>query len=291
MLREAVDSVLAQSRPAGRIVIVDDGSQDDTAELCWRYVERGPVEYIYKSNGGCSSARNLGLERVAADADYICVMDSDERQLPVCLQRLALLLEASQQADFCYADSFIYDEDIRVERLQKAAAAGRPKDFAIEHFLTNEAKVSSVLYRAGTVRHRRFREDLRHNEDSDFLQRIALERTGIYCPQPASWVRWHSGSKSRNTVAINRAVLKSARDVLAAYPEFHSRYRHPIDKRVRRLEQALLRSLVMAGEWNEAKSAAKTALERLIVAGRIGAYYQLRSRAGTFVRRLVARVG
>ncbi len=291
MLNEAIDSVLAQDWPAKKMVVVDDGSTDATRELCEPYVKAAQIEYVYKANGGCSSARNRGLESVVGTVDFVCFLDSDDRQLPQFLAKSIGLLESNPQADFCYADSIIYDELTGRERLDHAAAAGRPADFAIEHFVTNEAKVSSVLYRARTVKDRRFREDLRHNEDSEFLQRVAIECTAVYAPEPASWVRWHSGSKSRNTLAINRAVLRSGRDILQAYPEFYARHREVIDKRTRDMEQALLRSLVLAAQWGEAEPLAKSRLERFFVTSHIATYYQLRAFAGMLLRRLVTRVG
>jgi glycosyltransferase involved in cell wall biosynthesis len=290
MLLEAIESVLSQDWPAKKIIVVDDGSNDGTAELCRGYVERGEIDYVHKSNGGCASARNLGLDYVSDTADYVCFLDSDDRQLPEFLSRAAILLENNPQADFCYADSMIYEQESTRERLQRVAAAGNPDGFAIEHFLSNEAKSGSILYRARTVRRRRFREDLRYNEDSEFLQRVAIECVGVYCPEPASWVRWHSGSKSRSTLEINRAVLQSSRDIIVAYPEFHARYREAVDKRIRKLEQALLGSLVLAAQWVEAEALAKTWVERFFVAGRIATYYQLRVFARTLVRRFVTRV-
>jgi hypothetical protein len=91
--------------------------------------------------------------------------------------------------------------------VRKVAGAHAPSRVAIEHFLTLEGKVSSLLYRVEVFRDRRYREDFRYNEDSDFLQRVALECRGVYCDEPGSWVRSHPGSKSRNLLEINRAVL------------------------------------------------------------------------------------
>jgi glycosyltransferase involved in cell wall biosynthesis len=291
MLKEAIDSVLSQDWPAKKIVVVDDGSVDSTADLCRGYVDRGTMEYVYKSNGGCSTARNRGLEVVADSAGYICFLDSDDRQLQGFLAKAVTLLEANPHADFCYADSIMYDQETGRERRQRVAAAGDPGDFAIEHFLTNEAKPGSIMYRAKTVRHRRFREDLRYNEDSDFLQRVAIECVGIYHPEPATWVRWHPGSKSRNALEINRAVFRSSRDVISAYPEFYARHRQVIDTRMREMEQSLFRTLVLAGQWFEAEAVAKSWLERFTVSRRMPIYYQLRAFARTLVGRFVTRVG
>src|SRR5262245_33996106 len=77
----AVGTVIAQTYPAEslEIIVVDDGGTDDTeAALKARYRER--IRYLYKSNGGVSSARNHGM--AAAAGDYIALLDSDDEWLP-----------------------------------------------------------------------------------------------------------------------------------------------------------------------------------------------------------------
>ena len=286
ILPEAIESVLSQDYPAKRLVVVDDGSEDGTAALCQKYVERGHILYASKANGGCASARNMGLRYIDDSIEYVCFLDSDDRQLPHFLDRAVALLDAAPEAAFCYADSVIYDEDTGRERLQRIAGAGHPERFAIEHFLTNEAKSGSILYRAKILRQRRFREDLRYNEDSEFLQRVAIEYQGVYLPHGGSWVRWHRGSKSRNTLEINRAVLVASRDILAAYPSFYAAHKTLVDRRIRDLGKALFASLAVAGQWNEAECLAKTALERIFLAHRITTYYRIRRLVRCLLRRI-----
>ena len=64
-LREAIDSILAQHEPVRQIIVVDDGSADDTAARVTKYGP--PVEYVHKPNGGKSSAVNLGLTRAQGE--------------------------------------------------------------------------------------------------------------------------------------------------------------------------------------------------------------------------------
>ena len=75
-LGEAVESALAQSLPPKRIIIVDDGSTDDTAERVAAYRDHPIVQYVRQPNQGVSAARNTGLSRAAGD--FIAFLDADD---------------------------------------------------------------------------------------------------------------------------------------------------------------------------------------------------------------------
>ena len=72
---ETIESVLAQSYQLLEIIIVDDGSTDDTREVVTRYSDPR-IRYFYKTNGGLSSARNAGLDE--ARGEFIAFLDSDD---------------------------------------------------------------------------------------------------------------------------------------------------------------------------------------------------------------------
>jgi glycosyltransferase involved in cell wall biosynthesis len=71
---EALESVFAQSRPVDEIIVVDDGSTDNTPELLRRYGNR--IRYIEQPNSGAGAARNRGIKE--AKGDYIAFLDSDD---------------------------------------------------------------------------------------------------------------------------------------------------------------------------------------------------------------------
>lgn len=79
-LKECVDSVKAQTYPVHEIIVVSDGSPDNTVEVC---KELG-VRCIEKENGGLSSARNVGIKE--ATGEYIMCLDADDKLLPGAIE-------------------------------------------------------------------------------------------------------------------------------------------------------------------------------------------------------------
>lgn len=83
-LGQAIDSVLAQSLPAHEIVVVDDGSTDDTPAVCERYPT---VKYLAQSNLGPAGARNAGIR--SSTSSRILFLDADDLLAPSALESLA----------------------------------------------------------------------------------------------------------------------------------------------------------------------------------------------------------
>ena len=76
-IARAVNSILNQTFNDFELILVDDGSSDDSGKICDEYAEKDMrVRVIHKQNGGVSSARNIGIE--AARGEYICFVDSDD---------------------------------------------------------------------------------------------------------------------------------------------------------------------------------------------------------------------
>jgi len=80
-LGEAIESVLAQTRPAAEIVVIDDGSTDRTADVARSY--RG-VRYVRQESRGTAAARNRGVRE--STGDLLVLLDADDRLLPVALE-------------------------------------------------------------------------------------------------------------------------------------------------------------------------------------------------------------
>jgi glycosyltransferase involved in cell wall biosynthesis/peptidoglycan/xylan/chitin deacetylase (PgdA/CDA1 family) len=78
-LPTAIESVLGQTYPNSEVVVVDDGSTDDTAAVVDRYAARG-VRYVYQENRGAGAARNTGLSRTSGP--LVAFLDADDVWLP-----------------------------------------------------------------------------------------------------------------------------------------------------------------------------------------------------------------
>lgn len=97
-LKKCVNSIINQTYKNLEIILVDDGSPDQSGALCDRLSEKDSrIRVIHKKNGGVSTARNAGIE--AATGEYICFVDSDD-WLPVNAVWNLLSMAEKEKADF-----------------------------------------------------------------------------------------------------------------------------------------------------------------------------------------------
>ena len=108
VLREAVDSVLAQLHRDVELIVVDDGSTDGTRELMTSsFGADVRVHYRYQQNAGASSARNTGLD--LATGDYVAFLDSDDAWKPWHLSLLLACLDRHPEAGMIWTDTETVD--------------------------------------------------------------------------------------------------------------------------------------------------------------------------------------
>jgi glycosyltransferase involved in cell wall biosynthesis len=104
LIGRAIESVLQQSKQPTEIVVVDDGSTDDTGQKVASFGTQ--VCYIYQDNAGAAAARNRGVRE--ARSEWIAFLDSDDVWLEQHLERMAHAIEAtSGAADFYFTDAFL----------------------------------------------------------------------------------------------------------------------------------------------------------------------------------------
>ena len=90
-IRESIDSILAQTMPDFELLVVNDGSSDNSSEIAHSYLDRRVKIIDFHEQRGCYPARNEGMK--VAKGKYICVMDADDRCMPERLEKQYRFLE------------------------------------------------------------------------------------------------------------------------------------------------------------------------------------------------------
>jgi len=216
---EAVDSVLAQTYADFEIIVVDDGSSDNTQAVLAGY--DGRLTYIYQENKGVAAARNRGSW--AAQGNYLLFLDADDRIPANKLELQVPLLKANSHLGLVYSGWQHIDET-------GARVLGEVRPNKQGHVLKDLLR-RSFYFPIATALVRRecfervggFDEALRTAEDTDLWIRIAAAGYAFgYVDQPLFQYRLLSGSLSRN-------VADHARDEFARLAKFFANPRLPGD--------------------------------------------------------------
>ncbi|MEI8340013.1 MAG: glycosyltransferase [Verrucomicrobiota bacterium] len=208
-LTGAVDSVLQQTYPDFELIVVDDGSVDDTRAVMGRYQDKR-VRYVYQENSGLSAARNTGIAH--AWFDYIAFLDADDLWMPNFLES-AMKLFATLSSDYGMVAggcASIDGEGNRIEEKKLRIRADRELH-ARDFILKNPAPLSSsVILRRSVFRDCGvFDTTLRSSEDRDMWIRTAGRYRVFFICKPLVQIRKHGHSMSRDAVRMRENTLKT----------------------------------------------------------------------------------
>lgn len=111
-VREAIESALGQQHPSFEVIVVDDGSTDDSRRVAMdalRANPRVPTIFIAQENAGVAAARNHGIAE--ARGRYVACLDADDRLHPQFLARLSAALDADPGLGIAYSDMMVFGYD------------------------------------------------------------------------------------------------------------------------------------------------------------------------------------
>lgn len=173
-LRDAIDSVACQTLPPSELIVVDDGSTDNSLDHLVGYRPGFPVKVLRQANAGQSAARNRAV--AAAAGDLLAFLDQDDVWYPAHLEALAAALSADPAAGWSYSDFDEIDGDgnLVTRGFLRAYAVGNPKRSVVD-CLAGDLMVlpsASLLRRAAFAAVAGFDERLSGYEDDDLFVRI-----------------------------------------------------------------------------------------------------------------------
>lgn len=234
-LPATVASVLQQTRPPDEVLIVDDGSRDDTEAVCRALP--APVRYVRQENAGVSAARNRGVRE--ANGEWIAFLDSDDLWEPAKLEVQLAAMRAAPESGWGITECVLVDGDDRpvpgARGLESAVPVFRDVGHASGEWFSRslrEVRVEAggaphgaftgdafgmlfhgnvVLPSAALVRRDLFLrtggfdEALRVAEDTEFFHRLAAASPMTVVTSPL--LRWRVGHEERLTASANTRDL------------------------------------------------------------------------------------
>ncbi|OBV11208.1 glycosyltransferase family 2 protein [Erythrobacter dokdonensis] len=174
-----VERAIASARAQGsteevRIIVVDDGSTDDTAA---RVKAQGMAELVQQPNGGVSAARNAGL--ALATGEYIIFLDADDELLPDALEHHRNAMEAHPHAVMVFGSNHIITETGEIIRSNETVPY-ETRDFMRTAMHVTPSPSQAMMRRAAVAAAGGYDPDLKGAEDCDLSLRL-LQHGAIVC--------------------------------------------------------------------------------------------------------------
>jgi len=212
MLCEAVESVLCQSYKAFELIVVDDGSEDGTAQKLGRYGRA--LRVVFQPRRGVAAARNLGIR--SSEGGYLAFLDSDDLWRPDKLEIQVAYMEARPDVRICQTEEIWMRSGIRVNpKRRHRKPSGDIFRSSLELCLVSPSAVMmrrSLLDRVGG-----FDESLTVCEDYDLWLRIAVDTRVPLIPEPLVVKRGgHEDQLSRSTWGLDRFRVLALKKLLVS---------------------------------------------------------------------------
>ncbi|MBW1816027.1 MAG: glycosyltransferase [Deltaproteobacteria bacterium] len=187
-LGDALDSIIAQTYQSLEIIVVDDGSTDDTASVASSYGDR--IRYFFQPNAGPTAARNLGLG--VAQGEFVAFLDADDLWHEEKLRRQMACFEKRSELALCITmvQNFWSQQLHQEEKRFRGHRLSKP----IPGYSAVTLLARRILFETVGV----FNERLQHSADTDWFLRAAAKGAPIeLLPDVLVYRRLHENNRSR----------------------------------------------------------------------------------------------
>lgn len=179
IIERAIESVLAQTHPTWEMIIIDDGSTDDTRERVQPYLSDPRIRYHFESvNRGVLCARNRAWDRISAETDWVVHLDSDDVLMPDALATIREVIHEHPGFEW-YHFAAVWDHGAVSSQVERDGFVGSYEGRLLRRDAQGEWV--QVLHRNIIDEGYRFLETLRSNESTGLWYRLARSRPVYYC--------------------------------------------------------------------------------------------------------------
>lgn len=185
---KALESVLGQSFKDFEIIVIDDGSADESYAKAKEVLDGTSIKHqlIHQENAGVSTARNNGV--AASSGEFICFLDADDWWAPTFLERMDWLIDSFPEAGI-YGTNYYYVKNGRERVCVKGAETGYINYCRVyaEGMSMPLTSISVGIPRSVFDRHKGFKRHLKLGEDFDLWIRIALAEKVAFLNEPLAY--------------------------------------------------------------------------------------------------------